>query len=195
MNELSQLSNADLLERMPKLVFAERARSADVIEHLIEIDLRRLYLDQACRSLSCYCIERLAYSEDEAAKRVTATRLCRCFPGLLAELRAGALHLTGICLLAQYLTPENYDEVVGQARGKTKRQIEGLIAASFPRPDVPERIAPVAEQTSALALVSPDGSIRSGPDHLEQSKSPSRVQPLSESRWAVQFTAGLELRE
>jgi hypothetical protein len=196
MNELSLLSNAELLERMPKLVFAERARCADIIEHLIEIDQRRLYLGQACRSLSCYCIERLGYSEDEAAKRVTATRLCTRFPGLLAELGAGALHLTGICVLARYLTPENYDALAGQARGKTRREIEELIAASFPRPDVPDRMAPMTEQTTTLALVSPVGEIRPGTDPAsEPSEPPSRVRPLSESRWSVQFTAGAELRE
>src|SRR5688500_18692273 len=102
MNELSQLADAELLERMPALVLAERARSTDVVENQMEIDQRRLYRDQACRSLSCYCIERLGYSEDEAGKRVTAARLASRFPGLLAELRAGALHLTGLCLLGQY---------------------------------------------------------------------------------------------
>src|SRR5689334_12254851 len=107
MDTLSIVSDPDLLARMPGLVLAERARSADVIEHLVEIDRRRLFLDQACRSLSCYCIERLGYSEDEAGKRVRVARLARRFPRLLDELRAGSIHLTGLALLAQYLTEEN----------------------------------------------------------------------------------------
>ncbi len=165
MSSPSRLTDAELLERMPRLVLAERAGTADVIEHLVEIDQRRLFLDQACRSLSCYCIERLGYSEDEAGKRVTAARAASRFPGLLAELRSGTLHLTGLCQLAQYLTPENYDALVGHARGKSRRQIEELVARLFPRPDVPARICLVPEQTSALLLMSPGagGATETGP--------------------------------
>ncbi len=196
MDALSGLSDAELLERMPKLVLAERAQTADVIEHLLEIDQRRLFLDQACRSLSCYCIERLGYSEDEAAKRVTAARAARRLPGLIAELRTGSLHLTGLCLLAQYLTPENYDELVIRARGRSKREIEELVAASFPRPDVPDRVCPVPAQTTALGLVNPPAEIRSGTDLVtDHNHPPARLQPLSASRWSVQFTASASLRD
>jgi hypothetical protein len=96
---------------------------------------------------------------------------------------SGALHLTGICQLAQHLTQDNYETLVGRARGKTKRQIEELVAAVFPRPDVPERICPVPQQTTALSLVGPAGEIRPGTDPARApSKPPTLVQPLSESR-------------
>src|SRR2546428_2948023 len=100
METLSLISNSDLLALMPSLVLAERARIADVIEHLVEIDRRRLYLDQACSSLSSYCSERLGYSEDEASKRVRVARLAGRLPQVLDELRAGAIHLTGLFLLS-----------------------------------------------------------------------------------------------
>jgi hypothetical protein len=51
-------------------VQAERIASADVIEHLMEVERRRLYLDQACSSLYTYCRQRLARSA--RAKRVAA---------------------------------------------------------------------------------------------------------------------------
>ena len=73
MEELSRISDAELIELMSTLVLTERGSQADVIEHLVEIDRRRLYADQACSSLSSYCIERLGYSEDEAGKRVCST--------------------------------------------------------------------------------------------------------------------------
>jgi hypothetical protein len=71
----SKVSDLQLLALMPTLVLAERVSVAEVIEHLVEIDRRRLFLDQACGSLSAYCGERLGYSEDEAGKRVRVTRL------------------------------------------------------------------------------------------------------------------------
>jgi hypothetical protein len=75
MPTLILVGNAELLARMPTLVLAERGRTAEVIEHLVEIDRRRLYLDVACSSLSSYCMERLGYSEDEAAVRVRGSWL------------------------------------------------------------------------------------------------------------------------
>jgi len=74
MTKLFPVSDKDLLARTAERVGTERASGADVIEHLAEIDRRRAYLDAACRSLSCYCVERLGYSEDEARKRVQVAR-------------------------------------------------------------------------------------------------------------------------
>src|SRR5215510_11158897 len=107
MKGLSEVSDADLLARLPPLVLAERERTADVIEHLVEIDRRRLFLDQACRSLSVYCVERLGYSEDEAGTGVRVARSAREFPQVLDALRAAAIHLTGLSMLAPYLTNDN----------------------------------------------------------------------------------------
>ena len=104
MLNLSLIDDADLLAHMPKLLSRERAVVAEMIAHLAEIDRRRLYLDQACSCLRSYCIERLGYSEDEATKRVRVAQLARRVPPVVDELRSGAIHLTGLFLLAPYLT-------------------------------------------------------------------------------------------
>src|SRR5688572_22430403 len=64
METLSTLSDAELVARLPLLVQAERHAMADVIEHLVEVERRRLYLAHATSSLYRYCVERLGYSED-----------------------------------------------------------------------------------------------------------------------------------
>src|SRR5215208_7661681 len=96
MPPISLLSNSELLSRLPPLVFAERAASADVVEHLVEVERRRLYLEQACSSLGTYCQERLKYAEDPALKRARVAKLALRFPRALEELRSGAIHLTGL---------------------------------------------------------------------------------------------------
>src|ERR1043165_2062777 len=116
MDPISLLSDTELLALLPKLVLAERASAADVIEHLVEIDRRKLYLEQACSSLTAYCIERLGYSEDEACVRVRVARMARRFDALLEELRSGAIHLTGVFLLSNYLTDANHAELLTAAR-------------------------------------------------------------------------------
>src|SRR5580765_5617682 len=70
MPTLSLLSDTELLARIPSVVQAERVASADVIELLMEVERRHLYLDQACSSLYTYARERLARSA--RAKRVAA---------------------------------------------------------------------------------------------------------------------------
>jgi hypothetical protein len=140
MAALSSVSDSDLLSRMPGLVLAERAAAAEVIEHLMEIDQRRLYLDQACSSLYSFCIERLGYGEDGAHKRVRVARVAQKLPRVLDELRRGAIHLTGLFLLSGYLTEQNAEALLSGARGKSRRELEQLLARWFPRPDAPSRI-------------------------------------------------------
>ena len=73
---------------MPALVQVERAATSDVIEHLVEIDRRQLFLEQACSSLYTFCMERLGYSEDAALRRTRVTRLAERVPQALESSAA-----------------------------------------------------------------------------------------------------------
>ena len=203
MGSLSALSDTDLLTRMPVLVLAERKASADVVEHLIEIDRRRLFLDQACSSLSAYCMERLGYSEDEAKKRMRVARLARRVPQALEELRSGAIHLTGLFLLSQHLTEQNAGVLLPQARGKSRSKLERLIARWFPRPDVPPKVEPLGQvgeggANAATGSLFPAGD-SSGPAEpvtgpgTRTGDARPRVEPLSAERYRVEFTASAQL--
>ena len=180
------LSDRELLARMPTLVRSERAASAEVIAHLMEIDRRRLYLGEACSSLFAYCRERLGYSEDGALKRMRVARLALVVPAALEELRNGTIHLTGLFVLSRYVTPENADELLGEARGKSRSELQHLLARLFPRPDVAERIAPIAGLGAGGAVTGP------GANGVEFR---GRTEPLSASRYRVEFTASSEFCE
>jgi len=71
---------------------------------------------------------------------VTAARVCRRFPEVFERVARGELHLCALCALAPHLKSENSAELFGACRGKTRRQVEELLAARFPRPDVREQI-------------------------------------------------------
>jgi hypothetical protein len=66
---------------------------------------------------------------------------------MLAE---GAIHLTGLVLLAPHLTEENHAELLARARFRTKREIEHLVAEIAPRADVPARIEPLGPRRPAV---------------------------------------------
>jgi len=84
--------------------------------------------------------EALAMSEGSAGRRVTAARVCRRFPEAFGRVARGELHLCALCALAPHLNEANSTELFGAYTGNTRRQIEQLLAARSPRPDVREQI-------------------------------------------------------
>lgn len=207
MNGLSSISDHDLRVRLSAAVGAEQSACANVIAHLAELDRRRLYLDDACSSLLSFCTERLGYSEDGATKRMRVARLVQRVPRALDELASGAIHLTGLFLLARHLTEENAEQLLGEARGKSKRQIEELLARCFPRSDVLSSITPVVAQSTPTqaSLTTCSGASAAAPP-LEPRATPApltaggpaaraRISPLSAASFRVEFTASRELRE
>src|SRR5258706_14893611 len=148
-----ELSDAELLEKLRNLCARERLAMADVLEHLAEVEERRLYREQAFSSLVGYCMEVLHFSEHQAWERVTAARALPRFPAALPMLREGALHLSGLALLAPHLG--DHPELLEQARFQSKRKIEAIIAMLAPKPERPDRVRPVAPPKQKLEPIGP----------------------------------------
>src|SRR5262249_27860289 len=122
---------------------------------------RRLYAPAGYPSMFAYCVGWLHLSEDAAYKRIRVARAARKFPGFMAALADGDVHLSGLTLLAQYskrLTTTTAEELLVAATHKSKREIERLLAERFPKPDVqPEvRTIPPAAPTQQTALEAPE---------------------------------------
>jgi hypothetical protein len=79
-------------------------------------------------------------SEDEAYVRIRVARAARRFPRVAEALARGEVHLSGLCRLAPHLTPENHRDLLAAARGRSKREIEQLLAARYPRPEQPDAL-------------------------------------------------------
>jgi hypothetical protein len=194
---LSHLSDRELLARLPEARATERLAVAKMIAYLAEVDRRRLYLAEACSSLLAFCVERLGYSENEAQKRIQVARLYRRLPEVLNELENGSIHLTGLFLLSAHLTDENAAPLIAEARGRTKREIESIVARWFPRPDVLPSITPLLSAASDASVAIP-GNGSAAADAPEVRAAPSvplstRLQPLSAASYHVEFTASAQL--
>ena len=137
---LKTLSDAELRRRLSEFLRQSRHAEADLIAHLGEFDTRRLYLREAAPSMFAWCTEVLHHSEHEAYLRITVARASREHPILLAMLRDGRLHLSGICKLAPHLTRDNRTGLLKRAEHKSKRQIEELVASLVPRPPAPAAV-------------------------------------------------------
>jgi 5-methylcytosine-specific restriction endonuclease McrA len=134
---LKHLTNNDLLSTLKKLVRDDQQLAAELLAHLAEVDTRELFLNEAAPSLYAYCTDVLHFSEGAAYKRVHAARAARAYPEIFDMVARGELHVSSVVLLAPRLTPENHGELLQAARYQSKRAIEEMLAARFPKPDVP----------------------------------------------------------
>lgn len=184
---LHSVPDDELLHRLEELVFQSRRVEADLVAHIGEADERRLFARLAYPSMFAYCTEALHLSEAETYRRITAARVARKHPRVLAMLRDGRLHLSGIALLAPVLTPDNCDGVLGEATHRSKREIEKLVANLAPRPDAPAviRKLPGPRQGpvpggSAGCVARRDGAVEVAPDSALGGLFPGRVEGIAE---------------
>jgi len=216
------LGNSELLAGLSELARQSNMLTAQLLAHLVELEQRMLHLELGFSSLFAYCVEALGMSEGSAGRRVTAARACRRFPEVFERLARGELHLCALCALAPHLNSENVTELFDASRGKTRRQVEELLAARFPRPDVREQIRrlPVRAQMAAPPAganplqsrgsdASPTPPIFQAIPEIGRNLLPMpaasavpdarrrtrELQPLSPDRFGVHFTADAELRD
>jgi hypothetical protein len=145
MNDISSLSDAELLASTRKLACQSCAVEADLLVHLGEIDDRRLYLEHAHSSMFAFCTRELGFSEGAAYNRIAVARAARRLPAMIEAVRTGRVHLAGLRLLAPHLNPENCAELLAKATGHTKDEIAELVAALAPRPAPPPMIRKLPE--------------------------------------------------
>src|SRR5258705_1725136 len=150
----SGLSDLDLLARLSALAGKERETSAELVAHLAVLDARpSLYAAQGHGSLFTYCTDVLRLSEDAACNRIYAARACGLYPEILDRLASGAMSLTSVRMLRPHLTRENHDAVLARASGRSRREIEALIAELAPRPDVPSSVRKLPSATPTPMLM------------------------------------------
>src|SRR5712692_3215698 len=193
---LALLSSSELLARTHNLVEHSRSVEAELLLHLGEIDDRRLYLERAFPSMFAFCIGELGFSEAAAYDRIMVARAGRQLPAVIDALRCGQEHLTGLRLLVPHLTPGNNRELLAQAAGKTKREIEELVARLAPQPPVPSVVRKVPEHSrraSAEPLpLAPNATPVTPPQREDRRPA---IAPLSEETFKIQFTASRALRD
>jgi hypothetical protein len=215
MSSVASLPDDQLLTRLHTLVQRGNVFEPELLIHLGEVDARRLYAREGCSSMFNYCVQVLRFAEASAYKRIRAARAARRHPELLEAVRRGDIHVTGVCLLAPKLSPENARELLAAARGQTADEIRRLLADREPSPDVqasvrridtrpsqedqsPDREEDSPDQrqeqsTPMPALTAPPRVTMSAPPRTEPRTELASSQPLGGERYCVRFTADREL--
>ena len=197
---LGRLSDNDLVRSLETLIGRERDVAAQVVAHIAELDTREIHLREGFGSLYLYCRDALRLSEWEAYARISVARAARSFPLILDLLADGSVHLTAVKLLAPHLRPENHRDVLESARGKTKLEIQEIVARLAPKPDAPtsiRRVPPPPPQSMAASAEVPALAIVPAATALPETAPPAvppaaraSVAPLSPDRYKLQVTIG-----
>jgi hypothetical protein len=201
----ARLPNRELLARLLSLAGKEREALVELVAHLAALDLRpSLYAAQGYGSLFSYCTQTLRLSEDAACNRIEAARACRRFPVILELLASGRVSLTSVRLLGRHLTPENHEAVLAKASGRSRPEIEALVAELAPRPDVPSLVRKLPTlpppPTPAVASFSPVATSEGPAAAITHPLGPPPtarpiVQATAPERYRVQFTIGPETHD
>jgi Domain of unknown function (DUF222) len=206
---LRRLSDGELVTRLKGLVARDRELTAQIVAHLAELDTRDVFLREGYSSLFVYCRDALGLSESEAYNRIEVARAARRFPVVLDMLASGSINLTSVRLLAPRLTESNHREVLESARGKTKPEVEQIVARLSPRPDVRASVrrlptAPSASGVLATPLL-PSATLSAASASSSDTAAypvahplpsgPPAVMSLSPDRYKFQLTIGGETLE
>lgn len=130
---LKALSDKNLLSHTLLLAQKERQILVEVLWHLREIDNRKLYSDLKCSSLFDYCVKVLKYSEGQASRRVSATRLLKEVPKISKHIEEGKINLTQLNQAKSFFDemkiqgPIEKEKIINTMSGKSTRDTEKML--------------------------------------------------------------------
>ena len=166
MKPLKHLSDKVLLENTEILVRQEREILTAVLNHLREIERRRLFSGLGFSSLFDYAVKKLGYSNDQAYRRINAMRLIKEVPEVENKIHSGAITLASASLAQAFfrreqktarLSLEQKREVLEKIAHKSSREAEKVILSLNPKPLGQDRILPLSEEFIEIRFPAPAG--------------------------------------
>lgn len=148
------LSNEALLRNTQSLVAEERKLTTEILWHLHEIQIRRLYAEKGYASLFEYAVQVLGYSEAAAGRRISAMRLLVEVPEIEPALKAGSVSLSTLSTIQSFVqrkedpvSKAEKRELVFALQGKSRRECEKLLIALDPSAAIPQEKERVVSPT------------------------------------------------
>lgn len=202
MNEIAKMTDAELDAQLRFMAERERRNLAGILEHIAEYDKRRLAEKGGFGSTFMYCMRVLRYDDGGAYRRLYAARVVRKYPQTLPLVSKGELTLTSLLLLAPIIKPDNCDQLIGEAKGLRKRELEALVAKHHPRPGAPDSLRRLPAPPPAWSSVpgqpfsagdvgAPNLAELPGVIEVTPPREWQAIMPLSIDRIRVGFDAGV----
>jgi hypothetical protein len=187
------LSNEALIRNTHALVAEERKLTTEILWHMHEIQVRRLYAEKGYASLFEYAVQVLGYSEAAAGRRIAAMRLLVDVPEIEPALQSGEVSLTTLSTIQSFVQRRDRQrkeepvskmkkkELVLALQGKSRRECEKHLIALDPSAATPRErervISPTQTEIRFIAddelmdkfqkIKELDGHVQSNPTYLE----------------------------
>lgn len=132
-NCVKKLTDRELVAALDRMAREHCKLVAAIVEHLAEVERRRLHLALGYSSLYVYATERLRLTEHEAYLRITAARAALCHEQIIPGLESGELSLTTVKAVAPHLG--SHPDLLKQVAGQSTRQVQRIVAERVGRPN------------------------------------------------------------
>jgi hypothetical protein len=213
MNSLKRLSDTELTGRLRQLVRHERNLTLSILPHIAEVGRRQLYLQKAYSTLTEYCIHELGYGDSSASRRVRAARVIKDVPEVYDMLKDGRVTLSAVVQVSGVLSPDNKDSLLPRLVGKSRTEIERIMAEYVPprrindqaKPTLVKKLVAVERAPAARDQDAPPGAppdeVGEMPRHSDGSTDPTvnmstpEVKEVLERMYELRFAADEELME
>lgn len=184
----THLSDEELVSQLASLCLEGRRLVARLIVHLIEVEDRSLDKKASCSSMWDFCVRRLGMSHGETSRRLTAMKLVRRFPSLLGRIERGQIHLSSLKILGKHLDESNVEALLDEAAGKSKMEVQEIVARHYPRPNAPEIMMeiPAAPVQASLGNV-PTTATMFASAPIVASAPRAHIEPTSATTYLVQM--------
>ena len=188
---VAALSDQRLLQRIKELSAVEQHLKVVVIDHLRELERRRLYLSLGFSSLFEYAVRELGYSDAAAWRRIKAMRLCVEVKGARGRIQDGTLTLNAAAEL-QHAFERQERKQGGGGRGAQAGARSDGAAADGATPIAEPDAAPLlgAAERESLVARAAGKSTRQVKEMLadvdpELAGPADRMRPLGAGRWEL----------
>jgi hypothetical protein len=214
LSPFAALSDNQIVRKGDRAVHSRHDLAVVLLDCLVEIERRELYLKEGYPSLFAYCTDRWNYSPPKAGRTIAAARCVRAYPEVRTLLMEHRITVCGVSRIAGILTDENRAELLGQVAGRKYAEIDRIVAARRTAPALRERIRPIGVKTPRRAegAARREGLFRrrpeagASPDHPASSGDHSRIDSGNtavnthpappkprEERFEIRFSAGKNL--
>ncbi len=169
--DLSKLSDKQLILNTKYIVKQESALLVAILNHIKEIDRRRLYADFKQPSLLDLVMHELGYPRDQAVRRIQAMRLMREIPQVEKMMDSGQLNLTHVGIVQNLFSHQKKEghalnqaekvSVLEKVAGQSTREAQRIV---FSLADTPlkfkERIKMIAQDTFEVTFTTKEVTVR-----------------------------------
>jgi len=160
---LSGISNHEVLNQMDRLVKSERKITHTILNHINEIESRRLYAELGFDSMFKYLTRHCGYGEDSAYRRLQAARVLKKNPEIALKLEQGSLNLTQLTQVQKCLkqerkvgvifNPEQTLQILEQIENKSSFETKKVLAVEFNQPiQTHEMVKPQRDESVRLEI-------------------------------------------